>query len=211
MPLRLLGARFHAGISGGTAADRIFEVLTTTNLERTNEEEEVGNVISTSLRGEIPTSGPPEWDSSADLGMTGEGTEVELRGVGLTYAGADAAALDGVSLSIAAGSRGALVGPSGAGKSSLAHLLLGFVSPSAGEILVNGVSLASLDVDVWREKVAWVPQRPFLFNDTILANIQMARPAATFDEVVAAAQQAQIHDFVTTLPEGYDTIIGEQG
>lgn len=225
MPLRLLGARFHAGISGVTAAERIFEVLgrvaTTDGEGKTDKEEKVGidNIIPKSeaclercRREESPSFGRGGMGSLRGLvEMTGKGIEIELRGMGLTYAGADVAAVAGVSLSIAAGSRMALVGPSGAGKSSLAHLLLGFLQPSEGEILVNGVSLAALDVDVWRQQVAWVAQRPFLFNTTIFENIQMAKPDATLNEVIAAAKQAQIHSFIATLPDGYETMIGEQG
>ena len=224
MPLRLLGARFHAGMSGVSAADRIFEVLgvgevVNTDGENTDEEKEITNVISRSSEKSL-SSGHEKGISSRRacpepgrrVEMTGGvGIEIELRGVGLTYPHADVAALDGVSLSIAAGSRVALVGPSGAGKSSLAQLLLGFMQPSEGEILVNGVSLASIDVDVWREQVAWVAQRPFLFNTTILDNIHMAKPSATQDDVIAAAKQAQIHSFIETLPDGYETMIGEQG
>ena len=209
------------GCRGVTAADRIFEVLTTTNIERTNEEEEVGieDVIPRACTELAEVSAAESLSNGHEKGasprglieMTSEGIEIELRGVGLTYPGADVAALDEVSLHIAAGSRVALVGPSGAGKSSLAQLLLGFLQPSVGKILVNGVPLTTLDVDAWREQVAWVAQRPFLFNTTIFSNIQMAKPNATKDDVIAAAKQAQIHNFIETLPDGYETMIGEQG
>ena len=131
----------------------------------------------------------------------------------VTYAYADGqrAALDGVSFTISTGEQVALVGPSGAGKSTIAALLLGFIAPQSGTITAGGVPLDTLDADAWRARVAWVPQRPYLFNASLIDNVRLGRPQATPDEVVWAARQAHADDFIRALPEGYATVIGERG
>ena len=105
----------------------------------------------------------------------------------------------------------ALVGPSGAGKSTLVNLLLRFIEPRSGEIFAGEQSLASIPSDVWRSQIAWVPQAPYLFNDSILANIGLARPDADMEQVIRAAQLANAHEFIQQLPQGYHTVIGEGG
>jgi len=133
---------------------------------------------------------------------------------GVRYAydgGRQRAALDGVSFSLEPGQQVALVGPSGAGKSTVAALLLRFIAPDSGTITVDGVPLAAIPADVWRARLAWVPQRPYLFNATILDNIRLGRPGATPDEVAYAARQAGADGFIRALPDGYATVIGERG
>jgi ABC-type multidrug transport system fused ATPase/permease subunit len=120
-------------------------------------------------------------------------------------------ALKGVSFTVEAGQRVALVGPSGAGKSTVAQLLLRFIEPQQGEIRVNGTRLADVSPSEWRKQVAWVPQNPYLFNMSVVENIRMARPAAAIDHIIRAAQLAHAHEFVEALPRGYDTVIGERG
>jgi ATP-binding cassette subfamily C protein CydC len=105
----------------------------------------------------------------------------------------------------------AVVGPSGAGKSTLIHLLMRFWEYETGEILIGGHSVRDYEPDVLRSLFAVMPQRPFFFNASVRSNLLLARPDASEVEVLHAAQQAQIHDFITQLPEGYDTYIGEQG
>src|SRR5450759_2026791 len=83
--------------------------------------------------------------------------------------------------------------------------------PDAGRITVNGVDLSTLDADQWRERVAWVPQAPYLFNTTIAGNIRLGKPAATQAQIVQAAQAAGAHEFISQLPCGYDTPCGERG
>ena len=120
-------------------------------------------------------------------------------------------ALQGVSFTIQKGQRIALVGPSGAGKTTIAHLLLRFIEPQEGTIRANGVSIQAFKAQDWRKLVAWQPQHPYLFNTTVAENIRMGRADASMDEVVAAAQKAHIHELIQTLPQGYNTIVGERG
>jgi len=120
-------------------------------------------------------------------------------------------ALNGVSFTLEAGQRVALVGPSGAGKSTVAQLLLRFIEPQLGEIRVNGARLAGVPACDWRKQVAWVSQNPYLFNMSAMENIRLARPGATQDEITLAAQLAHAHEFIQALPQGYDTVIGERG
>jgi ATP-binding cassette subfamily C protein CydD len=123
----------------------------------------------------------------------------------------DRPALRGVSLVVRRGQHVAFVGESGSGKSTLAALLLRFIAPTQGQIQLDGVPLQAVDVDAWRSQIAWVSQRPYLFNATIAENIRLGRPNATDEEVRAAAQAANAHDFIMQLPQGYDTPIGERG
>jgi len=123
----------------------------------------------------------------------------------------DPPALDGVSLDVPTGSRLAIVGPSGAGKSSLVNVLLRFWEYQSGEIEVGGHNLRDYRPEDVRQLIGVVSQRTHLFNDTIKNNLRLARPEASDDDVVTAARQAQIHPFIQSLPQGYDTWIGEQG
>jgi ABC-type multidrug transport system fused ATPase/permease subunit len=120
-------------------------------------------------------------------------------------------ALRGVSLCLPRGRTLALVGPTGAGKTTVAALLLGFASPQRGRILVDGRPLQELDPAAWRRLVAWVPQLPHLFHGTVADNIRLGRPAASQQEVEAAAAAAHAQAFIRALPLGYETSIGERG
>ena len=134
---------------------------------------------------------------------------LELRDVGLRYG--EREALSGVNLTLPPGSRTLLVGESGAGKTSMARLLLGFAVPTQGEVRVGGVSLTELDPAAWRARVAYLPERPYLFPGTVRDNIRLGLPEATEAEVVAAAQAANAHSFISRLPQGYDTPLGAEG
>jgi ATP-binding cassette subfamily C protein CydD len=127
------------------------------------------------------------------------------------YPGAGAPVLDGLTLTVEPGERVALSGPSGAGKTTLLRAVLGFVVPESGRIRVDGVDLADLDLTAWRERVAYVPQRPHLFAGTVADNIRLGRPDAGDDAVRAAAEAAAAHEFIADLPGGYDTPLGERG
>src|SRR5690606_10206274 len=120
-------------------------------------------------------------------------------------------ALSGVSLRIMPGERVALIGPSGSGKSTLLALLLGFVRPTAGRVVVGGVDLADADLDAWRRALAWVPQRPHLFAGTLADNIRLGAPDATAGAVRAAVSAAALDEVVAGLPDGLDTVLGERG
>jgi ATP-binding cassette subfamily C protein CydC len=128
-----------------------------------------------------------------------------------SYEPGDAPALDGVSFDLPQGGQVAVVGPSGAGKSTLLNLLLRFWETQQGRILLDGRELSCYDQEDLRRTMAIVSQHTYLFNATVQENLLLARPGATETEIIRAAKQAQIHDFVRSLPQGYDTWIGEQG
>jgi ABC-type transport system involved in Fe-S cluster assembly fused permease/ATPase subunit len=116
-----------------------------------------------------------------------------------------------VDFSVPAGGRLAVVGHSGSGKSTLARLLYRFYEAGSGSIRINGSDLRALTQASVRAAIGIVPQDTVLFNDSIYYNIQYGRPSATRDEVIAAARAAHIHDFIESLPERYDTRVGERG
>ncbi|MFI6290261.1 thiol reductant ABC exporter subunit CydD [Nonomuraea sp. NPDC050790] len=179
LPLRMMGTRFHASMEGVAAADAAFAVLDEKAAER-------APAPAREERGE----GPPE---------------IRLENVTVRYPGREDAALEDVSLVIAPGERVALVGESGGGKSTLLHLLLGFVTPASGRVLVGGRPPDTPD------ELAFVPQRPHLFAASVADNIRLGAPDATLPEVRQAAKAAHADAFVEALPEGYDTLVGERG
>ena len=184
LPLRLLGTRFHAGMSGFAAAERIFAVL------------------------ETP---PPSGPDAAPAALPAQVTALRFEQVAFAYDAGERPALNGVSFAVQPGEKVALVGPSGAGKSTIVQLLLRFVDPTGGQITVDGVPLALIPPELWRTQIAWVPQRPHLFQATIAENIRLGRPDAPLEDVVHAAEQAHADAFIRALPQGYATPIGERG
>jgi ABC-type multidrug transport system fused ATPase/permease subunit len=138
---------------------------------------------------------------------------VELRDVTLAY-GEHAdhePALRDVSLTVEAGTTIALVGATGSGKTTLVQLIPRLYDPTSGSVLVDGADVRTVDPHELRAQIAVVNDDPFLFSDSVHANIAYARAEATRDEVVAAARRAQAHDFISQLPDGYDTRVGERG
>jgi subfamily B ATP-binding cassette protein MsbA len=133
---------------------------------------------------------------------------IRLEGVGFTYAGGSAA-LDGVTLEARRGEMVALVGPSGGGKSTVLSLIPRFYDVAAGAVTIDGVDVREVAIADLRERIALVTQEPFLFDDTIRANIAYARPDATDAEVEDAARRAAAHDFISAFAAGYDTQVGE--
>ncbi|WP_017556811.1 thiol reductant ABC exporter subunit CydD [Nocardiopsis baichengensis] len=196
LPLREVGSRFHASMEGVAAAEQVFAEL--------------------DKRAEgAPRRPGPGRDRTAEL--PGHGVGLRLEGVGLTYPGRDAPALTGVDLEVPAGRRILLAGPSGSGKSSLLSLLLRFIEPTEGRILAvsadapGGVPLDEADPAAWRRRLAWVPQHPYLFDDTVAGNIRLGAPEAGEEEVRRAAELAEADAFIRELPEGYATRLGERG
>jgi ATP-binding cassette subfamily B protein len=119
--------------------------------------------------------------------------------------------LEDVSFHIPAGVICAIVGPSGVGKSTIADLILRFYDPQSGAVKLDGRDLRDLRLSDLRRAVALVDQSPFLFNASVAENIAYARPEATREEIIAAARAAAIHEFIESLPDGYDTQVGERG
>jgi thiol reductant ABC exporter CydD subunit len=183
LPLRLLGTQFHAGLSGTAAAGRIFAVLDTPLPEQGGEA--------------VPPTGRPPG--------------IRFAGVHYAYDGGDRPALNGVSFELKPGEKVALVGGSGAGKSTVVNLLLRFLEPDRGSVTIDGVPLNLLPAREWRERVALVPQNPYLFAGTVRENIALALEGAGPAEIEEAAALARAHGFITALPGGYDTPVGEGG
>jgi subfamily B ATP-binding cassette protein MsbA len=157
----------------------------------------------------------PEIRETPDAAPLDQGpTTVGFHGVSFAYGpAADGAAptLSDVSLTVAPGETVALVGPSGGGKSTLLSLLPRFYDVTAGAVTVNGRDIRELKLHDLRSRIALVTQEPFLFDDTLAANIAYGRPGASRAEIEAAAAAAAAHDFITALPEGYATRAGEAG
>lgn len=185
-PLRALGARFHAGLAGVAAADRLFGVL--------------AEVPLTELEGaRRQGASPPVGDAALCLEKVSvtrrDGREV----------------LRDVSFRLEPGTHTALVGPSGAGKTTVTHLLLRFLAPTSGRLTVGGKPLEETSRAAWWEQVAWVSPTPHLFAGTVSENLRLVRPEATFEQLMEAAKAAGAHGFITALPHGYDTPLGERG
>ncbi|MET9376219.1 thiol reductant ABC exporter subunit CydD [Streptomyces sp. NPDC002992] len=181
LPIRQVGAQYHAAAEGLAAAEEIFDVLQTPATERG--------------AGAVPSS-----------------ARIELENVTVRHAGRTEPSLDAASLVVEPGETVALVGPSGVGKSTLLDVVLGFARPEAGgSVRVGGVELGALDVEEWRSRIAWVPQRPYLFAATIAENVRLARPDASDEAVREALRDAGADGFVGDLPEGVETLLGEDG
>lgn len=138
------------------------------------------------------------------------GGEVVLDHVSFGYEAARGI-LRGVNLTIGAGQTVAIVGPSGSGKSTIGRLLFRFYDVTGGALRIDGQDVREISQDSLHEAIGVVPQDTVLFNDTILYNIAYGRPEARREELIAAAKAARIHDFIMTLPEGYETKVGERG
>ncbi|MFC8090709.1 thiol reductant ABC exporter subunit CydD [Streptomyces sp. NPDC057301] len=179
LPLRQVGAQYHAAAEGLSAAEEIFEVL--------------------------ETPAPASGSAAAPTGA------VSFERLSVRYPGRSSDAVSDVSFAVEPGETVALVGPSGAGKSTLINALLGFVRPAEGRILVGGADLAELDLEEWRSRIAWVPQRPHLFAGTIAENVRLARPDADDAAVRQALRNAGALEFVDALPQGVETVLGEDG
>jgi ATP-binding cassette subfamily C protein CydD len=195
VPLRAVGAQFHASMEGVAAAGRVFEILDTATPGEPQARRAATAVCS----------------ASADLRTQ----YIRLNGVTAAYPGRHRPALDGVSLTIAPGDRIVLTGPSGAGKSTLLALLLRFIAPAAGTIELGddgaGGDLAAIDIRQWRTQIAWVPQQPYLFTGTAADNIALGQAGASRNAIGRAARLAGAADFISELPAGYDTPLGERG
>ena len=138
--------------------------------------------------------------------------EITLRDVSFRYpARPETSALDGISLTVAAGETVALVGPSGAGKSTVLQLLMRFYDPQQGSVSLDGVDLRDMTRADFRSAMAMVPQDPVIFAASAMENIRFGRPDATPAEVESAAHAAAAHDFIAALPEGYASYLGERG
>ncbi|OGO32316.1 MAG: thiol reductant ABC exporter subunit CydD, partial [Chloroflexi bacterium RBG_16_54_11] len=193
LPLRTLGSRFHAGMAGAEAARRIFEIL--------------------DLPVKTGTPGPgflAPGEEDLQIFRGDSPPSLEFKGVSYTYS-TNRPALQSVSFTAPAGKITALAGESGAGKTTLTWILLRFLQLQSGEIRVGERRLSDIPIQTWWDSLAWVSQNPYLFNDTVAANIKLARPDAGQAAVQRAARLAHAEEFIQGLSQGYDTVIGERG
>ena len=149
--------------------------------------------------------------TGVDSSVRNKDVKIELKGVDFSYLSNHSKALDDVSFNVPTASTLALVGPSGAGKTTVAHLLMRFWDPNAGEIKIDGHDLREYQLDELRERIALVTQDTFLFNETLRTNVLIAKPNATPAELDEAVYQASLRPFVDSLPDGLDTLVGERG
>ncbi len=183
-PLRRLAAINTTIQEGFSAAIRVFNLLDQKSLINENKD---------------------AFDLKIEQGL------IELKNVTLSYIGQKGSALNNISLSIPSGQITALVGPSGAGKTSILNLIPRFYDPNNGELLIDNQDIKNVTIKSLRSKIALVSQEPILFDDTVRENICYGKKSASEDEIISAAKSAAAHEFISELPDGYDTVIGEKG
>jgi thiol reductant ABC exporter CydD subunit len=212
-PLRTLGTEFHAGTEGKAAAARVFAVLDAQGTLHTPPASEIATPSFSPLPACVGEGkDEPSFGSSGVRGGSPPAQpDSPITFAAVHFAYADRLALNGLTFTLKPGQRMALVGASGSGKSTAANLLLRFITPQSGRITVGGADLQSIPPDVWRSQIGWVAQKPYLFNTTIADNIRLGSPDASLEAVVEAAHAASAHDFISALPQGYDTRCGERG
>jgi ATP-binding cassette subfamily B protein len=137
--------------------------------------------------------------------------EVRLANVGFSYAGAARPTLRGLDVTVPAGHSLAIVGETGSGKTTLSYLIPRLYDVTSGSVTIDGVDVRDLSFDTLSAAVGVVAQETYLFHSSVADNLRFAKPDATDEELVAAAKAAQIHDHLLTLPDGYDTVVGERG
>jgi len=137
--------------------------------------------------------------------------EIELRNVRFRYSDNGSDVLNHINLHVHKGENIAIVGPSGGGKSTLCNLIPRFYDIDEGEIFIDGTNIKDITLSSLRSNIGMVQQDVYLFNGTVLENIQYGKPTATFKEIEEAAQAAGAHEFITELPQGYNTYVGERG
>jgi ABC-type multidrug transport system fused ATPase/permease subunit len=182
-PVRMLGVALGMSQRAVASGARVFEIL------------------DRQPRMSSPPAAPPLPEGAG---------HVQLRGLSFAYETGEQVLQD-IDLDVEAGQTVAIVGPTGSGKTTLVSLLPRLYDPTGGSVLIDGADLRTVELTSLREEVGLVSDDPFLFSDTIRENIAYARPDATDEEVEAAARRADIHDFITGLPDGYGTLVGERG
>jgi ATP-binding cassette subfamily C protein CydD len=184
LPLRELGTHYHARAEAIGAAEEILKILLTPS--------------------------PDISEKSITLDAPGP-INIHCLDLYLAYEEGKRPALRGVSFQLKYGDKVALVGASGAGKTTILNVLLGFLHPDQGSVMVNETPLAHLPPESWRQHLGWIGQNPILFHGTIRDNIRLGRPQASDDELEQAARSARVLDFALHLPQGLDTLVAEQG
>ena len=186
-PLRAMGTQYHARMEAIGAAEGIVALLKTP----------------------LPQRGAPSSGAVPSALAARPVREVRFEHVGFAYDVEQV--LHDVSFTLERGKRVALVGPSGAGKTTLTQLLLGFMAPNHGRVLVDSIDLRDLADNDWPGRIAWLPQRPTLFHGSVLDNIRLGRPEASLAAVHRAVEQAGATALIADLPLGYETMLGDRG
>jgi ABC-type multidrug transport system fused ATPase/permease subunit len=185
----------------GTSAESIRKVSNVWNYVQQ------GNAAAERLFGIIDEPAEKEEPNAFELAPIAR--KIEFKDITFTYPGAETPVLDKLNLSVEAGQTVAVVGPNGSGKSTLVNLIPRFYDPDSGQILLDGQDIHQATLHSLREQISMVTQNVITFNESIANNISYGKPDATMDEIVAAAKQAFVHEFIEPLPEGYETFIGE--
>lgn len=224
-PLRTVGQQFHTAAEGTAAAQTIFAALDSAPSALDSApplpatDPPALDSAPSSPGSALPALGtaPPALDSAApapEHGLAPVAPDpacqtLVFEDVSYEYPQRPGAALAGLDLTIAPGKVTALVGPSGAGKSTMARLLMRLAEPTGGRITCGGLALNRIDAAAWRERIAWVPQRPRLFAGSVRENIRLGRPEASDEQVLEAARLAGALEIVQRLAHGLDTLLGE--
>lgn len=187
-PLRQLSARYHAGMSGITAAEKIFQLFDAP--ESVNHITRTPQQLADTFAGEFSLS---------------------VRKVSHAYVGQHTNAIHDLTLDIVKGQHYALVGKSGAGKSTLARILLRFIEPDAGDLLLDGMDIRGWAQEDWRRYVGWLPQSPYIFNESLLFNVTLGETRFTKSEIDQALETANLTSLVSLLPQGLETPLLESG
>lgn len=152
-----------------------------------------------------------EWEKPDAVKLPRLNSKIEFSNIYFTYPDSDEPVIHNVNLTIEAGHNIAIVGPNGSGKTTLVNLLPRFYDADSGTILIDGHDIRDCTLKSLRDQIAMVTQRTVTFNDTIAANIGYGRTGTTMDQIITAAERAYAHEFITQLPNRYETVIGEQG
>ncbi|NMB55671.1 MAG: thiol reductant ABC exporter subunit CydD [Leptolinea sp.] len=190
LPLRQLGARFHAAQNGVSAARRIFEIF-----DQPEQDEESAQEKAEPFEERLFCSP----------------FTIRFNDVSFTYPGREQEAVSHVAFTLTSGQTTAIVGLNGSGKTTLASLLLRFIQPEGGTIFYNDTDIQNIPLDRWRSGIAFLDQRPVVFNTTLRENLLLVRPDATSDQLRSALETVHLQETINSLPRGLDTGLGEEG
>jgi ATP-binding cassette, subfamily C, bacterial CydD len=182
LPFRALGQHHHTGMEGASAAEKIFELM---------------------------DSGQNKTQPESKNKLPEKEIRVDFEDVAFYYPNAAQAALQQINCHIEPGELTAIVGRTGSGKTTFSHILMGFLSPAAGQVRFNGIDIDQIDEDEQNRITAYVPQHPHFFNLSVLENLVLANVNASMDQVIEACTKASAHDFIMQLPQGYHTPLTE--